>query len=263
MISSKAWSLDVVVSINPVKQIVSAIKKDVGGDIHLIIKPNQSEHDYQLKTNDVSALTKADLIFYVDDSLEENFAKLVKNFALEKKSYQFSQINGIKVLESRLNAKKIDSHLWLDLENGIKIAEFVTQKFCELDQKNCAQYQSNLKKFSQEIAKVEKSIRAELTGFSAPYAIHHDAYQYFENFFGITAQKIISADHYSQLKVNDLKGLESVKCLFGEKFDERNSAQKLAKNYNLKFVKLDAIGGEESYGELLWNVARGFVSCSL
>lgn len=257
LLSNQAWSLDVVVSINPVKQIVAAI----GGDINLIIRPEQSEHDYQLKKNDVAALLKADLIFYVDDSLEKNFPKLIKNYSLEKKSYQLSQINEIKVLASRSNPRKIDPHLWLDPENGIKIAEFVAQKFCEIDQKNCAEYQNNLRKFRQEIIKTEKAIKSELAKLKTPYAIHHDAYQYFENFFGIKAQKIISSDHSQQLRVGDLKGLESVKCLFGERIDERNAAQKLAKNYNLKFVKLDVIGGQESYSELLLNIAKGFSSC--
>ena len=257
MLSNKAWSLDVVVSINPVKQIISAI----GGESFLLIKPNQSEHDYQLKTAEILALKKADLIFYVDDSLEKNLAKLIKNQRLEKKSYQLSQINGIKLLPSRLNPQKTDLHLWLDPKNAVKIAEFVEQKFCELDQKNCATYQNNLRRFRAELSKVEKAIKSELTGFETPYAIHHDAYQYFEKYFGIGAKKIISANHSAQLKVNDLKGLESVKCLFGEKFDERNAAQKLAKNYGLKFIQLDGIGGEESYAELLRNVAKKITDC--
>lgn len=257
MLSSKAWSLDVVVSINPIKQIISAI----GVDVSLIIKTNQSEHDYQLKKNDVAALIKADLIFFIDESLEKNFPKLIKNYSLEKKSYQLSQVSGIKVLESRSGTKKIDPHLWLDPENGIKIAEFATQKFCEIDQENCAKYQNNFNRFRREILKTAKSIKSDLAQFNVPYAIHHDAYQYFENFFGIKAQKIISFDHSSQLKLSDLTGLESLKCLLGERLDERNSAQKLAKNYNLKFIQLDVIGGDENYGDMLKNISAEIMRC--
>ncbi len=227
----------------------------------LIIKPTSSEHDYQLKKSDISALVKADLIFYVDDSLETKFPKLIKNFQLEKKSYRLSEIKGVKLLQNRVNEKKLDSHLWLDPENGIKIAEFVTQKFCETDEKNCQKYQNNFKKFRQEITKVEAEIKSDLAGFKTDYAIYHDAYQYFENFFGIKAQKIISNDHNSQLKASDLRGLESAKCLVSERMDERSAAQKLAKNYQIKFVKLDVIGGDESYGELLRKIAQGFAEC--
>lgn len=257
MLSNKAWSLDVVVSINPVKQIVSAI----GGDVFLIIKPNQSEHDYQLKKNDIAALIKADLVFFIDDSLEKNFPKLIKKFSLEKKSYQLSQVSGIKLLESRFDRKKIDPHLWLDAENAVKIAEFVAQKFCEIDQENCSYYRNNFKKFRQEILKTAKLIKSDLASFKTAYATYHDAYQYFEKYFGIEAQKIISTNHFEQLKASNLKGLESVKCLFGERFDERNAAQKLAKNYHLKFIQLDGIGEEESYTNLLTNLSKKIIDC--
>lgn len=256
--ANQAWSLEVAASINPVHQIILAI----GGDSNLIIKPGLSEHDYQLKKSDISALVKADLIFYVDDSLEKNFPKLIKNFHLEKKSYQLSKITGINLLQCRNNSKKLDPHLWLDPENGIKIAEFVTQKFCESDKKNCLKYQNNFQKFRQEITKVESVIKSDLAGLDANYVIYHDAYQYFEKSFAIKAQKIISYDHNSQLKVNDLRGLELVKCLVSERMDERNSAQKLSENYQIKFVTLDVIGGDESYAKLLTKIAQGFVKCA-
>jgi hypothetical protein len=35
----------------------------------------------------------------------------------------------------------------------------------------------------------------------------------------------------------------------------------LAKNYNLKFIQLDVIGGDESYGDLLKNISAEIVSC--
>lgn len=254
MFSSKAWGLEVAASINPVQQIVLAI----GSKSNLIIKPGQSEHNYQLKKSDISALLKADLIFYVDDSLEKNFPQLIKNFQLEKKTYQLSKIKGIKLLQNRSNPKRFDPHLWLDPENGIKIAEFVMQKFCESDQKNCTKYRKNFQSFQKEIVKIEKLIHSSLEPFDASYVIYHDAYQYFENFAGIKAQKIIS---HNQLRASDMRGLESAKCLFSERMDEKNSAQKLAKNYQIKFVMLDVIGVEENYGELLRNIVKGFVEC--
>lgn len=255
LFANKAWSLDIVSSINSVHQIVLAIS----GEDHLIIKPSVSEHDYQLKKSDISALIKADLIFYVDDSLEKNFPKLIKNFQLEKKSYKLSKIKGVKLLQSRSNSKKLDSHLWLDPENGIKIAEFVKEKLCENDQNNCAKYQKNFLTFEQEIRKVETAIHSDLKGFNVKYAIYHDAYQYFENYFGIKAEKIIS----EQLKVSSLRGLESVKCIVGERLDEGNAARNLAQNHQIKFVILDVIGAEnQNYQDLLLGISRGFSQCN-
>lgn len=261
LLGNKAWSLDVVVSINPVKQIVSAIKHDIDGEIHLVIKPTQSEHDFQLKSHDLSAIKDADLVFYIDDSLEKNFSKLIKNHSFEQKSFELSEVNGIKLLQNRSHHQKIDPHLWLDPQNSVVIAKFISQKFCEKDAQNCQKYQSNFKQFSHKINQLEKAIRSDLAGLGSVYLIYHDAYQYFENYFGLKAQKIISYDHHEHLKMSDLEGLDSAKCLIGEKFDERNSAEKLAKNHHLKFVKVDVLGGEESFENLLKNIAAGFASC--
>ena len=259
IIAKQAWSLDVVASINPVSQIISAI----GIKSYLIVKPNQSEHDYRLKKSDISALIKSDLIFYVDDSLEKSFPKLIKNFHLEKKSYQLSKISGLQLLSRNNDPKKLDPHLWLDPENGIKIAKFIAQKFCESDVKNCPKYQSNFKKFRQETLKTKSAISSDLKGFDAKYVIYHDAYQYFEKSFGLKAQKVISHNHSDQLRASDLRGLELSKCIFSERMDERNAALKLAKNHQMKFIELDVVGTKgESYGDLLRNIAQGFSKCS-
>ena len=131
----------IVVSINPIYQILLAITEDKNNSI-LIIDPKVSEHDYQLKKSDAKAVFESDIIFYVDNDLEKNFAKLVR----DKTSYQLSQVSNIKLLPRRGNIKKLDLHLWLNPENSVKIAEFMTQKICEIDVPNSKKYQQNLKK---------------------------------------------------------------------------------------------------------------------
>jgi zinc transport system substrate-binding protein len=261
LLGNEAWSLDVVASINPVKQIILAIKQDVAGEVHLIIRSSQSEHNFQFKNRDISAINDADLVFFIDDSLEKNFSKLIKNHSFEQKSFELSQANGIKLLQSRANHQKIDPHLWLDPQNSIAIAGFISEKFCEKDAQNCAKYQNNYKQFSRKINQLEKAIKSDLASLGSDYVIYHDAYQYFENSFGLKAHKIISYDHHSNLKMGDIKGLDSAKCLIGEKVDERNSAEKLAKNHHLKFIKVDVLGGEESFENLLKNIAASFAEC--
>ena len=59
---------------------------------------------------------------------------------------------------------------------------------------------------------------------------------------------IIDYDHAVDVKINKLKSLDEIvknnkiKCLFGDINDEKNSALKIAKNYQINFQKLDVIG---------------------
>lgn len=253
----------VVSSINPIAQIVLAITQDKNNSI-LIINPNISEHDYQLKKSDAAALDKADLIFYVDENLERNFAKIAKR----KNSYQLSQVPGIKLLGKRGDEKKPDLHVWLDPENGIKIAEFITKKICEIDVGNCQNYQENLQKFKKEIYLTIKSITSQLSEIKLQnYVLYYDAYQYFENYFGLNPKKIITQDHGHELSVKAVREFDAltkttkIQCLFGDKYDEKNSAQKLAMNYKINFATLDLIGGEGGYAKLLVDISKVISGC--
>ncbi|OFW80720.1 MAG: hypothetical protein A2887_05870 [Alphaproteobacteria bacterium RIFCSPLOWO2_01_FULL_40_26] len=263
-----------IASINPIYQILLAISADKNNSI-LIISPNVSEHNYQLKKNDITAFAKADLVFYVDDSLEKNFPKLIKNLHLEKKSYALSQISGIKLLPRRQNSKQLDSHLWLNPQNGIKIAEFMTARLCENDQKNCQKFRNNFEKFKKEIAKTETIIAEKLAKINVSQAVfYHDGYQYFEDYFDIKPAKIMTNDHTKELAIKDLREFADmaeagkIKCIFGETLDEKNSALKLAQNYHLKFMILDLIGSKENFGEetngyaaLLMNMVLDLEAC--
>ncbi|MBP7710676.1 MAG: zinc ABC transporter substrate-binding protein [Rickettsiales bacterium] len=253
----------IVASINPIYQIVLAITGDKNNTI-LIINPSASDHDYQLKKSDAEKINKADLVFFVDENLEQNFAKIAKT----KNSYQLSQVPQIKLLQSRSENKKTDLHLWMNPQNGVKIAEFVTQKICEIDVAGCKKYQKNLEIFRSKIAKTEKKIRAEFSKIkNQNYVFYHDAYQYFEEYFALKPLQIISKNHESYLTVKNLRDFDSlvssqkIKCLFGDVVDEKNSAQKLAQNYKIKFAKLDPIGGEGGYEKLLTNVSDVMIGC--
>lgn len=275
LISSKAFCDEktlkkpvIIASINPIYQILLAITQDKDNSI-LIIKSGASEHNYQLKKSDVKFFSKADLIFYIDDELEKNFAKIITNSTAQKKSYKLSAINGIKLLQQRNNPKKLDVHLWLDLQNAIKIAEFMAQKISEIDPENSKKYQKNLKKFKKEILESEKEIRFQLSQIKGSgYIFYHDGYQYFENYFGLKPLKVMFYNEGNEFGMKDAREFDAlahsghVKCIFSETQDEKKSAMKLAQNYKVKFVTLDLIGAkDESYGAMIYKLANDMSNC--
>lgn len=238
-------------SINPIYQILLAIIKDQNASF-LIIKPNFSEHDYQLKKSDVQNLAQADLVFYVDENLERNLAKLLQ----QKNSYQLSKINGIKLLSQRDNSKKTDLHLWLNPQNAIKIAEFMTQKICQIDADNCPNYQKNFIYFAKNVNQAAKKIAQDLKKIKGEnYVFYHDGYQYFEDYFDLKPLAIISNNHNHELSIasarqfNQLVKNTKIKCLFGDFYDEKNSAQNLAKQNNIKFAKLNLLGQNDGQND--------------
>ena len=257
----------IITSINPLYQILLAITKDKNNSV-LIINPNLSEHNYQLKKSDVESFSKADLIFYIDDELEKNFPKLIKNFSAEKKSYKASEIKGIKLLQRKDNENKLDIHLWMNPLNVIKIAEFMAQKICKIDRKNCKTYQKNFYKFKEEVLMTAGLVQKKLSKAKpANYVFYHDGYQYFENYFSLKPLKVIARDD-RELSVKEARDLDllmkagKIKCIFGDVHDERNSAQKMAQNYEVKVVALNLNGEMEGgYDGLLLKIVDAIVEC--
>lgn len=256
--------VNIVASINPIYQILLSITDDVA-NANLIIKPGISEHDYQLRKNDVAVISKANLIFYIDDALEHSFAKLVKN----KSSYRLSKIPNLKLLRKRDGSNRIDPHIWLNPDNAIKIAEFMTDKISEIDQENSQTYQKNLKIFKVDIIKAAKDIRLQdLKNKESDYIFYHDGYQYFEDYFGLKPLKVIFSNHDRELSIKDARDINilarnnKIGCIFGDISDEKNSSKKLAEKYHVKFIELDLIGKkEESYKLIMLNLISDMNAC--
>jgi zinc transport system substrate-binding protein len=268
-VSSKSWAQNylpkkpiIAASINPIYQILLAITKDESSS-RLIIKPNFSEHDYQLKKSDVQNLAQADLVFYVDENLEKNLTKFIQ----QKKSYQLSKINKIKLLAQRNNSEKTDLHLWLNPQNAIKIAEFMAQKICEIDTENCQNYRDNLADFSKEINKTANKIAQNLEKIKGEnYVFYHDGYQYFEDYFGLKPLMVVSNNNHELgilefRRFNQMAKSTKIKCLFGDIYDEKNSAKNLAKQNKIKFAKLDLLGQNGDYQNLIFKISKEIDFC--
>ena len=104
---AKEKKLKIVSSINPLYQIILSITGNKA-DNFLIFKSNFSEHNYQLKSDDVKILQHADLVFMIDKNYEKTLFKLIQN----------SEINQ-EITEKKALIKKK-----LIIEEEIKITEF-------------------------------------------------------------------------------------------------------------------------------------------
>ncbi len=253
----------IAASISPIYQIALAITQDQKNTL-LIMNPKFSEHDYQLKKEDLLVLKKASLVFYLDKDLEHIFAKMAKNTNF----YALSKVAGMKILPQKQNQKRQDLHLWLNPQNGLKIAEFITQKLCELDDGNCQFYQKNLNNFKSELEKAITVSRQNLAKIEPEsYSFYHESFRYFEDFFALKALEIVSKDHESDLTIKDARRFfevsktKKIKCLFAEAQSENSAAKKIAEKYQIYFAALDFIGNKKSYPNLILNISNDISAC--
>ena len=82
----------------------------------------------------------------------------------------------------------MDSHIWLSPDNGVAIAAAMTHVLSEIDPENAKTYKANLVNFKGELDAAVKESTDLLKDFrSAPFIVFHDAYQYFETGFDLSA----------------------------------------------------------------------------
>jgi zinc transport system substrate-binding protein len=166
---------------------------------------------------------------------------------------------------------KYDPHVWLDPINAKVIIKEITKQLVQLDSKNSSIYKSNSKKALTEIDKLVKDIKKDLNK-DLRFVVFHDAYQYFENRFGIKVLGALTVNTDVMPGAEQLSEIreaiehEKVNCLFSEPQFNPSIIKSIVKDTNVKIGILDPLGaelnkGKNLYFNLLKNMSSSFKGC--
>jgi zinc transport system substrate-binding protein len=167
----------------------------------------------------------------------------------------------------------LDAHAWLDPRNAAAFADVIAATLSEKDPANAATYASNAAALKQKLAALETEIAATLEPVKGKgFVVFHDAYQYFENRFGISASGSITvtpdvmpgAARVGEIRAK-VKELGAT-CVFSEPQFEPKLVSVVIEGTNARTGVLDAEGGTEPAGTdqyffLLRNIAKSLRDC--
>jgi len=164
-----------------------------------------------------------------------------------------------------------DPHVWLDPMNAKVIVKEVEKQLVKLDPENSSKYKANSKKAQSELDNLTKNIKSDLKK-SLRFVVFHDAYQYFENRFGIKVLGALTvnpdvlpgAEQLSEIR--EVIEHEKVNCLFSEPQFNPAIIKSIAKDTKIKTGVLDPLGatlnkGKGMYSELLQSMYASFKGC--
>ena len=304
LISSANAEIKVVTSIKPIHSLVSYIMDGVGKP-NVIVDGYNSPHGFSLKPSHAKMLENADLVIWVGEGLEAFLEKPLETIAKKAKNVEIMDLKKIKKLKFR--EKNIfeehddhkghddhkekdnhddhkekdgheghhhgehDPHVWLDPINAKVIIKEITKQLVQLDSKNSSTYKSNSKKALANIDKLVKDIKNDLSK-NLRFVVFHDAYQYFENRFGIqilgalTVNTDVMPGAEQLSEIREVIEHENVNCLFSEPQFNPAIIKSIAKDTNVKTGVLDPLGakldsGKNLYFDLLRNMASSFKGC--
>ncbi|ACM49160.1 zinc ABC transporter substrate-binding protein [Anaplasma marginale] len=260
----------VAATINPVYFLISAVA-------HGVVEPSlpttgaSCVHDCVLKPSDMAKLNSSDIVFYIDDRLE-SFVRRLDNRAgrrLVKLSDEVTLLTE-RAVGGRFTHEK-DLHIWLDPDNASKMVQKICTVLSEEDPENAHAYRQNAEAALAKIKDMAGRISAVLAPIrDTPYMAEHDAYQYFDRYFGLNFVAALSGSGHT-VSVT-AKGLSfakkaakehEVRCIFTDPLHSASRYRLVSKK--IKICALDPLGrnirGTDGYFELMETIANSFRSC--
>lgn len=286
----------VVASIQPIHSLVASVMKGVG-EPGLVVSGAQSEHTYALKPSDARALQAARVVVLVDENYETFLAKPLKNRKGSLDVIALADLPGARVLPSRKGGLweedddhddhkggkdhdhhghhhgAVDGHVWLDPDNARLLVTAVADRLAELDPANAAAYQANAKDTIARLQALDSQMKERLaTVADRPFVVFHDAYQYVEKRYGLSAAGSITVDPDRPPSAKRLAALRDrlraagAACVFREPQFPAPIVRTLADASGAREGVLDPQGadippGPEQYFTLMTRMADSLTSC--
>ena len=159
-----------------------------------------------------------------------------------------------------------DPHAWLDPQNGRHWLTIIAGSLAQIDPANADAYQANAVAGMAEIDDAVAKITATLAPVKdRPFLVYHDAYQYFEVAFGLTALGAISNTDAvtpgpARLRaIGDLAADGGAHCILLSPAESDRYLDSIGTV--LHPVVGDPLGDGGSYGGLLADIAGAIASC--
>ena len=168
---------------------------------------------------------------------------------------------------------EVNPHVWLDPQNAKSLVHEIEEHLAKIDPSNAAKYEANAKAVMKKLDALTKEIEADLKPIRGRgYVVFHDAYQYFEKRFGVSAVGSITvspevlpgAERVSKLR-DKVKSLNA-SCVFSEPQFEPKLVKTITENTDAGTGVLDPLGanikdGPELYFTLIRNMAKSLKDC--
>ena len=297
LFSNAQAEIKVVASIKPIHSLVSYVMDGVGTP-NILVDGSSSPHSFQLKPSHAKMLQDADIVFWIGEDLESFLETPLSSIATNAAKITLMELDDIELLKFREkhifdkhddheehaeeqaehedhhdehNHGEFDIHFWLDPEIAKVMVKSITRELSDIDVANKSIYKANALKAIGELDELIEATKLKINK-DASYVVFHDAYQYFEQRFGIEVLGALSVNPEilpgaKQLaEIREVIEHENVKCIFSEPQFNPSIAKTIAADMDVKAAVLDPLGaelepGKDLYFDLIGDMALSFESC--
>lgn len=291
-ISAAAAAPKVVASVPPVHSLVASVMAGVGGP-SLIVRGASSPHTYALKPSEARLLQEADIVFWIGPMYETFLEKPLASLGQRARVVALAKSPAVLLLSAReggawedddlgheaghgqgtAREREIDGHMYLDPMNAIAFIGAIAETLAGADAANADRYRANAARTTTTLAALDQSLKARLAPIAnKPFLVFHDAYQYFERRYGLSAAGSITVSPDRKPGARRLAELRrkiersGALCVFSEPQFQPTLVKTVIEDTRARTGMLDPVGaaippGPGAYAVLLDNLASSLLGC--
>lgn len=152
-----------------------------------------------------------------------------------------------------------DMHLWLSPNNARGMVRAIEAELSEIFPENSDIYNANANAYIEKIDTMDAEIKSSLEGLQdKPFIVFHDAYQYFEYSYGLSAVGSLTFEPDELPSPNRIREVREkvqetgAKCVFREPQFSDRLINTVAEGSNVKTGTLDPLGSDLANDENLY-----------
>ena len=159
-----------------------------------------------------------------------------------------------------------DPHYWLSAENGVIMAQTISETLAKADPDRADEYRRNYRAYALELANLHQELMHAFAGLAnRRMIVFHDAWRYFAAAYGLEIAAVFQASPGREPTPRDIQKLYSqvkrfgIKAIFSEPQLPTASLEPMVQDLGLQLVVLDPLGGSspaDSYAGMLRRNAR-------
>ena len=325
----------VVTDIAPVHGLVSRVMQGLG-EPSLVVPAGASPHDHVMRPSEAMALSRADAVFWIGESLTPWMHRAMEELAGQAQVIELLDVEGTLVLPFREGVgfeahhhddedheeehdkhadeevhddhgeahednheeahdeahqeghdeehseehgheghehEGVDPHAWLAPKNATLWLDEIASELSRQDPQNAPAYAANAAAGKAEIQTAQAQITKTLSqAQDGGFVVFHDAYQYFEQSFGIQAAGAIAlsdASDPSPARIAEIQQVvkdHAVSCVFSEPQFNPDLVATVLEGSAAKTVVIDPMGtglelGAGFYVALLQDLGAAMADC--
>ncbi len=232
----KDGKLTVVTSFYPM--YIAALNITEGADINL---NNLSEpqtgclHDYQLTTEDMKLLSKADVFIINGGGMEEFLDDVISDYP------------NLKVVDASQGIEKVEdnAHMWMSVNDYMKQVDNIAKGLSGIDNANADIYNNNAAIYNSKLEQIRREIPESYQG--SKVVLFSEAYEYLARDYGMEVESVLDLDEEKNISAKEVSETvdvikqNNIPLIIAERQYGEKMAQLVKNDTGVKVVYLDTI----------------------